>query len=134
MFFLRRLRSFHMCNRLLRIFYQSVVASALFFAVVCWGGGIRAGEASRLNKLVRKASSVVGLDLDSLESVAERRIKYKIKNILNNPSHPLYDDLWQMGRSFSHWIIPPRYKTEHFRDSFVPAAIRLDNSSRDHRL
>ncbi len=109
MFFLGRLRSFSVCNRLLKIFYQSIVASALFFAVVCWGGGIRAGEASRLNKLVRKASSVVRLELDILESVAERRMKYKIIAILDNPSHPLYDKQWPMGSSFSHRIIPPRW-------------------------
>jgi len=37
LFFLRRLRSFDVCSRLLRMFYQSVVASTLFFAVACWG-------------------------------------------------------------------------------------------------
>ncbi len=78
-----------MCNRLLKIFYQSTVASSLFFAVVCWGGGIRAAEAGRLNK----ASSVVGLELDSLESVRKRRMKNKITVILDNPAHPLYDEL-----------------------------------------
>ncbi len=41
-----------------------IEASALFFTVVCWGGGIKAGEASRLNKLVKKASSVVRQELD----------------------------------------------------------------------
>ncbi len=113
LFFLRRLRSFSVFNRLLKIFYQSVVASALFFAVVCWGGGIRAGEASRLSKLLRKASSVVGMELDSLESVAERRMD-RIKAILDNPSHLLHDEPWQMGSSFSHWIISPRCKTEPY--------------------
>ncbi|KAK5904468.1 hypothetical protein CesoFtcFv8_006028 [Champsocephalus esox] len=38
LFFLRMLRSFNVCTRLLQMFYQSVVASVLFFAVVCWGG------------------------------------------------------------------------------------------------
>ena len=33
-YFLRRLRSFNICEPLL----HSVVASALFFAVACWGG------------------------------------------------------------------------------------------------
>lgn len=75
LFFPRRLRSFDMRSRLLQIFYQSVVASALFFTVVCWGGGIMAGETNRLNKLVRKASSVVGLKLDSLEAVVEKRMR-----------------------------------------------------------
>ena len=49
MYFLRRLRSFDVCNRMLRMFYDSVVASVLLFAVVCWGGGIKAGDANRLN-------------------------------------------------------------------------------------
>lgn len=39
-----RLTSFNVCNKMSLIFYQSVVASALFFAVV-----------SDNNKLIRKA-------------------------------------------------------------------------------
>lgn len=84
---MRRFRYFSVCNRLLQIFYQFVVTCA----VVCWGGGIKAGEASILNKLVKRAGSVVRLELDSLESVAERRMKDKIKAILDNPFHPLHD-------------------------------------------
>ena len=130
LFFLRRLRSFDVCSRLLKIFYQSIVASALFFAVVSWGGGLKAGEAGSLNKLVRKARSVVGLELDSVESVAERRMTDKFKAILDNPSHPLHEEPWQMGSSFSQRIIPPRCRTERFRRSCVPTAIRLYNSRR----
>lgn len=44
-------------DRLLQALCQSVVASALVFAAVCWGGGIKAG----------KASSVVRLGLNNLE-------------------------------------------------------------------
>ena len=129
LFFLRRLRSFDVCGRLLRTFYLSVVASTLFFAGACWGGGIKAGESNRLNKLVRKASSVVGLELDSLEVVVERRMRDKFKSIMGNPSHPLHAELWQMGSTFSHRLMFPRCKTERFRCSFVPAAIRLFNSA-----
>ena len=64
-----------MCSRLLQMFNQSVVASTQFFAVVCWGGSIQAGETNKLNKLVRMASSVLGLELDSLEAVAEMRMR-----------------------------------------------------------
>ena len=45
LYFLRRLRSFKVCNRLLQMFYQSVVASVLFFGVVCWGGNINTKDA-----------------------------------------------------------------------------------------
>ena len=87
LFFLRRLRSFDVCGRLLKMFHLSVVASTLFFAGACWRGGFTAGESNRLNKLVRKASSVVGLELDSLEVVVERRMKDKFKSIVDN--HPI---------------------------------------------
>ena len=101
LFFLRRLRSFKVCNRLLQMFYQSVVASVLFFGVVCWGGNINTRDANKINKLVQKAGSVVGIKLDNLEAVAEERTRRKLDAILRNPSHPLYDELQQMGSTFS---------------------------------
>ncbi|KAI3363774.1 hypothetical protein L3Q82_001205 [Scortum barcoo] len=54
LYFLRRLASFNICNickKLLQIFYQSVVASALLYAVVCWGGSLKKKDAARLDKL-----------------------------------------------------------------------------------
>uniref|UniRef100_A0A8C4T7R0 FBA domain-containing protein n=1 Tax=Erpetoichthys calabaricus TaxID=27687 RepID=A0A8C4T7R0_ERPCA len=38
-----------------------------------WGGSIKKRDASRLDKLVRKAGFIVGTELDSLTSVAERQ-------------------------------------------------------------
>ena len=35
LYFLRRLRYFNACNLMPLMFYQSVVASTIFFAVVC---------------------------------------------------------------------------------------------------
>uniref|UniRef100_UPI0037E9A3F2 tumor necrosis factor receptor superfamily member 4 n=1 Tax=Semicossyphus pulcher TaxID=241346 RepID=UPI0037E9A3F2 len=40
-YFLRRLRSCNICRTLLRMFYESVVASAILFAVVCRGSRLR---------------------------------------------------------------------------------------------
>ena len=52
---------------MLRIFYvESVVAGAILFAVACW-----VADADRLNKLIRKASAVLGVELDSLMAVSE---------------------------------------------------------------
>ncbi len=52
------------------MFYESVVASAILFAVVCWGSGLKVADANRLNKLIRKASDVVGVELDSHAAVS----------------------------------------------------------------
>lgn len=43
-----------------------MVASAIFFAVVCWGSRVRAVDASTINELIRTAGSVLGVELDSL--------------------------------------------------------------------
>ncbi|KAI5109559.1 hypothetical protein C0J45_0956 [Silurus meridionalis] len=40
LFLLRRLRSFEMQGELLKTFFYSVVASAIFYGVVCWGSSI----------------------------------------------------------------------------------------------
>ena len=128
LFFLRRLRSFKVCTRLLQMFYQSVVASATFFAVVCWGGGIGSGGASKMNKLVRKASSVVGMKLDCVEAVTERRMRGKLQAIMDNPSHPLYAELRQLRSTFSHRLSQPR-ASKRLGGSFIPSAIRLYNTS-----
>ena len=128
LFLLRRLKSFNVCSRLLYMFYQSVVSSILLYAVVCWGGGIKAWELNKLNKITKKASSVVGLRIEGLQSVAERRIKLKLKSIMANPSHPLYGDLQDRASTFSQRLtFPPKMQTERYRLSFLPTAIRLYN-------
>jgi len=69
------------------MFYQSVVASILFYAVVCWGGNSKKRDASRLDRLVRRAGS----ELDSLAIVAEKRTLDKLLSILDNANHPMYN-------------------------------------------
>lgn len=44
--FLRKLRSSNVCSKMLEIFFQSVVARALFFAVVCWGNIIGTSDSN----------------------------------------------------------------------------------------
>ena len=65
---LRRLRSFGVCRPLLRTFYDTVVASVIFYAVVCWGCGFTERDRKRLNKLVGRAGSVLGCTLEQRRS------------------------------------------------------------------
>ena len=81
MFFLRRLRSFGVCNRMLQMFYQSVMASVLFFGITCWAWG---GN-NRARHLVGSSQGV--------EDVARERMapwpaeNGTLDSILDNPSH-----------------------------------------------
>jgi len=129
LFFLRKLRSFNVCSKMLELFYQSVVASVLHFAIVCWGSSIGAGDTSRLNKLVRKAGSIIGCQLEHLEQVVERRTLKKLVSILDNPDHPLHHLLQGQRSTFSRRLLTLRCHKERYRRTFLPTAMRLYNSS-----
>ena len=124
LFFLRKLRSFDVCKEMLLMFYQSVMASVLFFyAEVCWGGNMSKRDTGRL---VRKAGSVVGQRLDSLGTVVERRMRSKLLAIMGNVNHPLHHILAGQSSSLrSGRLNTLRSRTERHRRSFVPAAIKL---------
>ncbi|TWW77449.1 hypothetical protein D4764_12G0008390 [Takifugu flavidus] len=129
LYFLRRLRSFSVCSRMLHMFYQSVMASTIFFAAVCWGAGIKAKDANRLNKLIKKAGSVVGCRLANLDEVVRDRMVLKRRTIMENPSHPLHNTVDKLRSSFSSRLLQPRCSKERYRKSFLPSTIRLYNSS-----
>ncbi|KAI5090955.1 hypothetical protein C0J45_19816 [Silurus meridionalis] len=71
LFLLRRLRSFGVQEELLKTFFVSVVASAIFYGVVCWGSSISTADRKSLDKLIRKASSVLGIPLDTVQELGE---------------------------------------------------------------
>ena len=72
LYFLRKRRSFNVCSKMLEIFHQSVVASVVFFAAVCCGSSIRASDTNRLDEIIKKAGSVLGLRLEPFETGVEK--------------------------------------------------------------
>ena len=133
LYFLRRLRSFNVCSKLLRMFYQSVVASILFYAVVCWGGSIKKRDAGRLDRLVGKGGAVVGTELDCLTTVAESRTLSRLLTILDNVHHPLHTTLYGQRSIFSGRLLSLSCSTDRLRRSFVPRAIQLYNTTQKAR-
>ena len=100
----------------------------MLYAVVCWEGGIKAWKQNKLVETIKKASSVVGLRMEGLQSVADRRIREKLNSIMVNPSHPLFADVKARKSTFSQRLtFPPKMHTERYRLSFLPTAIRLYN-------
>ena len=74
---------------MLRVFYQSVVLSTIFFAVVSWGTGIKAKDTNRLNELIRKADSAVVFRLATLEELEESRLSMIITSLTTPPTHSM---------------------------------------------
>ena len=109
------------------MFYQGILASVLFYAVLCWGGSITVMDKNRINKIIKKAVSVIGLPLDSLETTIAKRTKSKLNSILSFEGHPLYPVFYALRSSFSNRLLLPSISTERFRKSFVPAAVNYFN-------
>ncbi|KAI3359068.1 hypothetical protein L3Q82_002570 [Scortum barcoo] len=93
---------------LLRTFYETVVASVVSYAVVCWGGGCSERDKKRLNRLIKRASSVCGCPLDSIEVMGERRALAKLSTIIDNTSHPLHQTVGALSSSFSNRLRHPQ--------------------------
>ncbi|KAI3370919.1 hypothetical protein L3Q82_007428 [Scortum barcoo] len=68
-----------------------------------------------MDRLVRRASSVLGCPLDSVEVVGNGRMMAKLSSLLNNTSHPLQDTLTALGSSFSERLLHPRCVKESAR-------------------
>ena len=115
------------------MFYQSVVASVLFYAVVCWGGSIKKRDVGRLDRLVRKAGAVVGSELDCLTTVAESRTLCRLRTILDNVHHPLHRTLIGQRSIFSGRLLSLSCASDRLRRSFVPRAIQLYNAWQKRR-
>ena len=111
------------------MFYQSAVASVLFYAAVCWGGSVMDKDAKRLNKLVKKAGSVLGERPDSLESVVERCTNNKLQAIMDNVSHPLHSTLVAQKSKRKDLFLSVPCTNNRFKNTFIPTAIRLFNST-----
>ena len=100
------------------------------FILLCvGGGGSSERDRKRINKLIKKASSVLACPLESVEQVGERRMLHKLTSIMGNSSHPLHLTVNALKSSRSDRLIHPQCRTERFRKSFIPTAVRLFNSS-----
>ena len=90
-------------------------------------------DLSRLEKLVRRAGSVVGMKLDPLVTVAERRTLNKLQGILDNTNHPLHTVISSQRSRLNDRLLLPKSRTNRLKNIFVSRAIKLFNSSLGRR-
>ncbi|KAI3357080.1 hypothetical protein L3Q82_015546, partial [Scortum barcoo] len=77
-------------------------------------GGCSERDKKRLNRLIKRASSVCGCPLDSIEVMGERRALAKLSTIMDNTSHPLHQTVGALSSSFSNRLRHPRCRKERF--------------------
>ncbi|KAI3367045.1 hypothetical protein L3Q82_009676, partial [Scortum barcoo] len=78
-------------------------------------------DTSRLDKLIRRAGSVVGTKLDSLVTVAESRTLDKLLDIMDNASHPLHTVISNQRSLFSERLLLPKCRTNRLQELLCPS-------------
>ncbi|MCI4375714.1 hypothetical protein PGIGA_G00113330 [Pangasianodon gigas] len=117
--------------RVLLVFSVLEICASIWTFVLTWKtrDSLEATkDARRVDKLVQKASSVTGMRFESLEAVVERCTQKKLEAILEYPDHPLHNTLMDQRSSCSGRLTSVRCRTERYRSSFIPTAIRLYNT------
>ena len=127
MYCLRKLKSFEVSSQLLQIFFNSVVGSILTFGLTCWGGNLTKSDRKRMDRVISKAEKLVGKSLDNLEIIYNKRVLTKVKAIMQDDTHPLKPDFERVNVSGSGRLQLPKCKTNRYKNSFFPVAIKKHN-------
>jgi len=123
-FFVRKLRSFNVCSKVVHISFKSVAESAVSFAAICRCSSNRASDSKKLNKQIKNAGSVLGTVLDPLELIIRRKMLHELLDIMDNTAHPLHNILIKQQSVFNLRLHLYCNK-DLYRRSFLPIAITL---------
>ena len=53
LFFLKKLKSFHVNKIILKMFYQALIQSVITFGISCWGGNITEGNKQKISRSIK---------------------------------------------------------------------------------
>ena len=90
LFFLRQIKKFGLRKVILIQFYRSAIESILTFSIYVWFGGISRRQRSRLDRVVKTASKIVGNELTSLTAIYNDRSIKRAGNIISDQTSLLY--------------------------------------------
>ena len=127
MYCLRKLKSFDVNKNLLQIFYTSVLSSVLTFGIPCWGSCISKQDKDKLNKLIRKAGGIIGCGQNDIDMLCKTKAIKKMRQILNDSTHPLNEDYKVIPRSGR--LRMPKIRTSRYCNSFVLRSIAWSNEN-----
>ena len=127
LYMLRKLRSFGVDKKVLKMFYFSFIESLLTFSFLAWFNNLNVQNSAKLNRVLRHSQKVVGDTLPTLSFTYEKRAVRKARRVSGDTSHFLSQYIRRLpsGRRFE----APPVRTERHKRSFVPTAVRLLNGA-----
>ena len=89
--------------------------------ICVWFGGISQRQKSRLDRVVKTASKIVGCELTSLTAIYKDRSQKRAGKIISDQTHPAHHVFELLPSGKRYRCI--RTKTNRFRKSFYPSAV-----------
>ena len=95
--FLRQLKKFRVSKTAMTHFYRSAIERILTFSILVWFGTAIAFDKTRLEKVVTKASKIIGCSFPTLSSIYTIRLVRKANRIVADPYNPSVQSapLWE---------------------------------------
>ena len=109
------------------MFFTSAISSLLTYGCVCWGGNVSKQDRDKLDKIIRKAESVVGKRQNRFDTYYQGRLTNKLTTILHDDTHPQKVDFDNRIIERSRRLRVLRARTTRYAGSFVPSAISIFN-------
>ena len=89
LYFMKKLKSFSVCPRLLELFYRSTAESVVTFNSLCHFGSLKEQDKARLSKITKTATRLTRRPVPHLQAHFEAKAVKHLEAIYRDPTHPL---------------------------------------------
>ena len=125
LFFLRKLNYVKVNNKILTLFYTSIIQSVITFCIICWYGNAGQCDLNALDRIIKSARKMGCTEIGTLNELYYEYIEKKTIFIMSDTNHPLHKYFRFLPSGIRLNSIYCR--TERLKKSFVPSAIRRFN-------
>ena len=125
LFFLRKLRSYHIPRPLLVNFYNCAISSVLTYGFLVWYSSSSKADQQALQRVVKTAGKITGMPLPEISTIYTTRCLQRVQNILRDSHHPAYHLFQRLPSGRRYRALQSR--TKRLANSLYHQAIRLLN-------
>ena len=113
----------------MELFYKSFIENVISFSFICWFNNLSVKNRNKLENIVKLSSKIINSQQRSLGQFCSNQVNKKALKIIDDKNHILNNrfELMQSGRRYRL----PICKTNRYRLSFIPHAIKVVNASRE---
>ena len=108
---------------MISLFYQATIQSLLTFCIIGWGGNVSEGQKTKVDSLIKRCGKLFGKSPLYFDDLFHMCCSRKIISIDKDSSHPLYGNISRSVRTGRIQLMSA--KTERYRSSFIPHAIKV---------